>query len=146
MSNPVATLLQHFGSKIVDLFKKAAPIVNDVVKEGAELGEVAEPIVDTAFPTIAPLYNLVESSILQAEATGQSILSSTSGGGTTKLAAVVNGLEPIFVAYYQKEYGTTPTLAEIEAYVQAIVDSLNALPAPTAAAGTSTVTTVKVPA
>lgn len=150
MANEVQTLLQHLGSQIVSIFKKAAPVVNDVIKEGATLGEAAEPIVDTAFPTVAPLYNLVESAVLQAEATGQSILSSTTGGGTTKSAAVIAGLEPIFVAFYQKEYGATPTLAQIEAYINAVVASLNALPAPgtsttTAVAGASTVTTVKVP-
>ena len=62
---------------------------------------------------------------------------------------VITGIEPIFVAYYEKEYGTTPTLAQIEAYVNAIVASLNALPAPavttSATVGASTITTVKVP-
>jgi hypothetical protein len=147
MSNPVATLLQHLGSAIVSIFKKAGPAVNDVIREGAALGEAAEPIVDAAFPTVAPLYNLVESSVLQAEATGQSVLAATSGGGNTKLAAVIAGIEPIFVAYYEKEYGITPTLAQIETYVNAVVASLNALPAPalttSQTVGASTITATK---
>lgn len=132
MANEAVTLLQHVGTAILGFFKKAGTVVNDVVKEGDSLALAGEPIVDLAFPSIAPLYNMVAAAVGQAEATGQAALSSATGGGTQKLATVIAALEPVFVAYYQKEFGVTPTLAQIEAYVNAIVASLNALPAPAA--------------
>lgn len=129
MSTPL-TLLQHLGSEIVGFFKKAGPVVNEVIKEGDALAVAAEPVIDIAFPAIAPLYNMTAAMVGQSEATGQAALAGVTGGGTQKLASVIAALEPGFVAYYENEFGVTPTLTQIEAYVNAVVASLNALPAP----------------
>lgn len=130
-SNPL-TLLQHIGSAIVGFFKKEAPVVNEIIKEGDQIAQAVSPFIGIAFPAIAPLFNMTVAAIGQAEATGQAALASASGGGTQKLATVIASLEPGFVAYYQSQFGATPTLAQIEAYVNAVVASLNALPAPAA--------------
>lgn len=144
MANEVLTLLQHAGSEILSIFKND---VNPIIKEGAAVAQGVEPIVNLAFPAIAPLYDLTVSAVVNAEATGQAILGSATGGGAQKFASVIAGLEPAFISYYTQQFGTTPTLAQITAYVNAVVAMLNALPAPattSAIVGTSTITSTKV--
>lgn len=141
MTNPALTFLENAGSKILSFFKKD---VNVVIKDGVAVAKDVEPLVDLSLPGISVLFNATVSAISNAEAVGQAA-SSAGGNGAQKLAAVLASIEPLALAYLQ-EQGITANTAQITAWVNAIVAALNALPAPSVAAGASVVTAVKEPA
>lgn len=140
MSNPVVTFLQSAGSKLLSFFKAD---INPIIKDGVGVAQAAEPIVGLALPEISLLFNATVAAVANAEAMGQAA-AATGGNGEQKLASVIATLEPLATAYLQQQ-GITANTAQITAWVNAIVAALNAIPAPAATAGTSTVTTVKVP-
>jgi hypothetical protein len=97
------------------------------------VAEVAEPFVDVVFPGIAPLYNLTLSAVASAEAASIAA-SAQSTSSTQKLALVVSSIESSFNAYLLSIGVKTPaTVQQIESYVNGVVASLNAIPAPPAA-------------
>jgi hypothetical protein len=98
--------------------------VFSIVVEGAQ---VAEPIIDAAFPGIAALYNLTVSEVANAEAAAIAA-GQQSGTGPQKLALVLAALESAF-NQYAAQAGFAPTAAILENYVNAVVASLNAIPA-----------------
>lgn len=98
---------------------------------GIEAAVVAEPIVDIAFPGIAALYNTTVGAVATAE-TGAIAAGAQTGTGPQKLAFVVASIEQAFNAYAAANKLQTPTQAVIENYVNAVVASLNAIPAATA--------------
>lgn len=113
------TFLQHVGS----FFKT-------VFADVTHVAEAVSPVVDVAFPGIAPLYNATVQAVATAEAAGTAAAGSSSGNGAAKLAAVTAAIEPIALAYL-KEQGITANSSHITAWVNAVVATMNALPAPT---------------
>lgn len=113
------TFLQHVGNFFKTVFA-------DVTREAVAV----QPVVDLAFPGIAPLYNATVQAVSLAE-TAAVAAGSITGSGTNKLAAVTAAIEPIALAYL-KQNGITANSTHIEAWVNAVVATLNALPAPTA--------------
>lgn len=106
-------------SKIGNFFKT---FFSDVVK----IGEVAEPVIDLALPGIAPLYNSALNAIVAAEAAS----AGATGTGPQKLAYVVGEIEPIALAWLKSNNITMDT-TQFQAWISAIVASLNLIPAPT---------------
>lgn len=96
-----------------------------------KVAAAAEPIVAVAFPGISPLYNATVVEVMKAEglaiAAGQQ-----NGSGVQKLALVVASIEREFDAY-AKANGIVYDTTHIEAWVNAVVAGLNALPAAPAA-------------
>lgn len=91
------------------------------------VAQAAEPIVAVAFPGISALYNATVSEVAKAEsvaiAAGQQ-----NGTGAQKLALVVSALEGEFNTFCAQN-GITLNTQQREAWVNAIVASLNAIPA-----------------
>ena len=92
--------------------------------------QAAEPIVDVVFPGIAVLYNATVAEVAKAEAVAIAA-GAQNGTGAQKLALVVQAIEPVF-----KEYAAQtgiPAAAQTQTitnWVNAVVASLNAIPAP----------------
>lgn len=123
------TLLSNVGHFLGHLFVDATKIA-----------AIAEPIVDIAFPGFAALYNLSVAAALKAEAIAMAANAQT-GTGPQKLAMAVQEIQPVFVDWYVKTYGQTPTLQVIENYMTAVVATLNSIPAPTVPANNPPVAT-----
>lgn len=96
---------------------------------GAEAAVIAEPIIDVAFPGISALYNLTVNAAANAEANAVAAGAQT-GTGPQKLALVVASIEKDFAAYATAA-GIPYSQATIQAWVNAVVSTLNAIPAPT---------------
>lgn len=112
------TFLQHVGGFFKSIF-------TDAVK----VAEAAEPVVDIAFPAVASLYNFT----VQQAALAETAAEGAKGAGAQKLAAVIAAVTPYATAALKADGVSAPTEAQIEAYVNAVVASLNALPAPVSA-------------
>jgi membrane-associated protease RseP (regulator of RpoE activity) len=112
------TFLQHVGS----FFKT-------ILADGIKVSGAVEPVVDLAFPGIAVLYNSTVQAVSVAEAAGEAAAGSSTGNGAAKLAAVTSAIEPLAVAYL-KSQGITASSMQVQAWVNAVVATLNALPAP----------------
>jgi hypothetical protein len=113
------TFLQHVGN----FFKT-------VFADGTRVATAVEPVVDVAFPGISTLYNATVQAVATAE-TAASAAGAAAGSGPQKLAAVTAAIEPIAVAYLQGQ-GITASSAQIQAWTNAVVATLNSLPAPAA--------------
>ncbi|HTW46200.1 MAG TPA: hypothetical protein VMD58_11685 [Acidobacteriaceae bacterium] len=111
----MSTFLKHIGSFFKSLFVDAAKVA-----------KVAEPVVDLAFPSVANLYNFT----VQQASLAETAAAGVSGAGEQKLAAVVAAVTPYATSALQADGVPAPTNAQITAYVNAVVASLNALPAP----------------
>lgn len=96
---------------------------------GIKVAEVAEPIIDIAFPGIAALYNLTVTAAANAE-TNAIAAGSQSGTGAQKLAIVIAAITNDFEAYATAA-GIPYTQATITAWVNAVIATLNAIPAST---------------
>ena len=154
MANKVETFLQHEGTVIVNFLKKD---VEPIIAEGDVLAKDSEPVVDLAFPGIAPLFNGTVAVVGTIEAATASAVANAPAGSTSaqKAALALAAAGPLFTAWMQ-QYGVDPSTTNIGAAINAVVAFLNALGAPgslalladtsTQTVGTSTVTTVKVPA
>jgi|SRR5208337_4127755 len=91
----------------------------------------AEPIIDIAFPGIASLYNLTVSEVAKAEAAAVAA-GQQSGSGTQKLALVIQSITPVFQEYAASTgIPTAQQTSTITNWVNAVVASLNAIPAGT---------------
>ena len=98
-----------------------------------KVAQAAEPFVDIAFPGIAMLYNTTVNEVAKAEAAAIAA-GAQSGSGEQKLAMVVAAIEPAFTEYAtQTGIPSTQRAQVIENWVNAVVASLNAIPAPTPA-------------
>jgi hypothetical protein len=111
------TLLQHVGN----FFKKALGIAVTVAKD-------AEPIVDLAFPAIAPLYNSAVGLAVGAEAMAPTL----TGTGAQKLAQLSASLLPQVTAWAAAN-GIVWPAEDITKWASAVVDTMNLIPAPTVA-------------
>jgi membrane-associated protease RseP (regulator of RpoE activity) len=112
------TFLQHIGSFFKTVFVDVTHVAVAI-----------EPVVDVAFPGIAVLYNATVQAVSTAEAAGVSAATSTSGNGAAKLAAVTAAIEPLAIAYLTSQ-GIAANTVQVQAWINAVVATLNALPAP----------------
>lgn len=134
----LTTFLDAFANETLKVLGYVEPIAQS-----------AEPFVAIAAPAIAPLYNLTVTLIKNVEAVK---IASGTTNGTAAMALVVQDLEPIAVTYLQSLGISAPTTAQVQAYAQAIYESLVALsalgvtaaptPAPAAPVTASSTTTV----
>lgn len=116
------SILEDIGHGLTVFFKDAIPAA-----------EAAEPVIDLIFPGISVLYNSAVAAAVKAEAVAISA-GQQNGTGQQKFAIALTEIEPIFTAWYQTNYGSTPSLTTIENWLNAIVATLNAIPAPTTGA------------
>jgi hypothetical protein len=115
------SILEDIGHGLATFFKDAVPAA-----------EVAEPVIDLLFPGLALIYNSAVAAAVKAEAVAISA-SQQNGTGAQKFSLALSEVEPIFTQWYQSQYGSTPTLTTIENWLNAVVATLNAIPAPAAA-------------
>ncbi|MEO6828525.1 MAG: hypothetical protein ABI164_01850, partial [Acidobacteriaceae bacterium] len=111
------TFLQHVGNFFKTVFADATHVAVAV-----------EPVVDIVFPGIGTLYNATVQAVATAETAAVAAGAGT-GSGRQKLAAVMAAIEPIAVAYLRGQ-GITANASQIEAWTNAVVATLNALPGP----------------
>ena len=124
MAQSFKSILDDIGRGLKTFFTTDLPKVVGIAQE-------AEPVVDlatAALPGIPALYNATVNEVVAAEAAAASA-GAQSGTGSQKLAAVVTAITPTFNAYAAANGLATPTTATIQAYVSAVVDGLNAIPA-----------------
>ena len=81
------------------------------------------------FQAWASLYNFT----VQQAALAETAAEGAKGAGAQKLAAVIAAVLPYAASALKADGVPEPTEAQIEAYVNAVVASLNALPAPVSA-------------
>lgn len=93
-----------------------------------KVAEVATPFVDVAFPGIGALYTATVAAAAQAEAAAVAA-GQQNGTGPQKLAMVVSAIEKQFNDYATANGIPNVTAAMIENWVNAVVASLNAIPA-----------------
>lgn len=126
------TFLQKLGA---DLKK--------ILHIGVEVATDAAPIIDIAFPSIAPLYN----STLGLATGAEAMAASSTGTGAQKLQQLVAGLLPQAQSWAAKNGINWPE-AEIQKWASAVVDTVNMIPAPAATPTTTTpnITAVVTPA
>ena len=117
------TILDDVGAALKKFFVPVA-------KEAVAIAGDIEPIVDLAFPGIANLYNATVAEVTKAEALAIAAGQQT-GTGVQKLATAVAGITPTFNAYAAANGLGIPAIQTIENYVNAVVASLNAIPAAT---------------
>jgi len=112
------TFLQHVGV-----------VLKDVLHIGEKVAVAAEPIIDIAFPNVAPIYNSAIGLAISAESTEAHL----TGTGPQKLAQAAANIEPQ-IAAWAKQNGIEWDQANIQKWLSAVVDTLNMIPAPAAAA------------
>lgn len=110
-----------FLASVGNFFRKALHI-------GEVAATVAEPIVLTAFPDIAPLYTSAIGLAISAESSA----AAATGTGPQKLANVVTSLTPMAEKFFAQN-GIQMDQAALAKWTSAVVDTLNLIPAPTAA-------------
>lgn len=123
--------------KIGDIFK-------DVFTKVIDVAQIAEPIVDLAFPGISAIYNMTVGYVTNAEMAAAAA-GKQSGTGAQKLALVLASLQPYLTQEAASLGIAAPTIAQTTAYVNAIVASLNAfavISAPASSTPLPTTTTV----
>lgn len=113
------SILSDIGNGLKKFFSAVVPIA-----------ESAEPIVAVAFPGISALYTATVTEVANAE-TAAIAAGAQSGSSTQKLAAVVAAITPTFTAYAAANGMPAPTTTTITTWTNAIVASLNAIPAAT---------------
>lgn len=119
MANAVITFLEHVGKDILAVFKEGDVIAKDI-----------EPIIAVALPGISSIYNMVVAAVGNAEALG-SAAAATASTDAQKLANVLTAVGPT-VTQTLTGFGIAVDKSHLVAYINAVVASLNALPAPTA--------------
>jgi hypothetical protein len=98
-----------------------------------DAAQVAMPFVDVAFPGIGPLYTATVAAAAQAEAASVAA-GQQNGTGPQKLAMVVAAIEKEFQDFAAANGIPSVTVKTIENWVNAVVASLNAIPAAQSAA------------
>lgn len=93
---------------------------------GTEVATIAEPIVATAFPQVAPIYVSAIGLATAMQATAASV----PGTGPQKLAGLVTALLPEIEAW-TKQNGIVWAQADINKWASAVVDTIKLIPAPT---------------
>ena len=93
-----------------------------------EAAQVAAPFVDVAFPGIGTLYTATVAAAAQAEAAAVAA-GQQNGTGPQKLAMVVAAVEKQFQDFASANGISSVTVKMVENWVNAVVASLNAIPA-----------------
>ena len=112
------TFLQHVGIAL-----------KNVLHIGEKIAVAAEPIIDIAFPNVAPIYNSAIGLAISAESTEAHL----TGTGPQKLAQALANIEPQ-IEEWAKQNGIAWDQPSIQKWLSAVVDTLNLIPAPAAAA------------
>lgn len=97
-------------------------------REGIVIAGDLEPIVAVVFPGASALYDSALAEAAKMEAVAQAA-GKQSGSGPQKLAAVVAAITPNVLAYAQANGLGTVTSEHIANYANAVVATLNSLPA-----------------
>jgi hypothetical protein len=114
------SILSDIGNGFKKFFGIAVTVAQD-----------AEPIIDIAFPGISSLYNLTVTEVAKAEAAALAA-GQQSGTGAQKLAMVIEAITPVFQQYAASSgIPTASQTATITNWVNAVVASLNVIPAAT---------------
>ena len=109
-----------FLSKLGKDFEKGLSVLEPIA-------QVAAPVIAIAAPGIAPVYSLVQNVVVATEQKFAAMGKQT-GTGPQKMQEVLQILEAP-LQYLLPSFGVpNPTTANIEAYIQSVVDGLNALP------------------
>ena len=111
--------------------------------DATKVAQVAEPVIDIAFPGIAVLYNSTVNAIINAE-NAAIAAGAQSGTGPQKLAMVVAAILPVFQQYAAASNLNPPTIQTVTNWVNAAVATLNAIPAGPLAGTTTSGTTSSV--
>lgn len=120
MANKFWSILEAIGRD----FKKG---LSFLLPWAAGAGEVA---VGLFAPALGPLFNQTVNAVLTAEQSAAAIGKQT-GSGAQKLAAVVQLMGPL-IAQGLADAGKSNDNASVQAYINAVVQVLNAAPAPAA--------------
>jgi|SRR5581483_6588162 len=121
------SILTHIGGFFKKIFDVAIPVA-----------QAAEPVIDLALPGIASLYNSTVAMVANAEMAATAA-GAQNGTGPQKLAQVLSALRPIATEYFKSQNITVDDTV-LTNWVNAVVASLNAIPAP------STTTAATAPA
>lgn len=115
------------SSKFQSILSDVGTFLKKVFTGVTAVAAAAEPIVDVAYPGIAPLYSATVAAAVQAESAAVAAGQQT-GTGTQKLALVVSAIEKQFNAFASANGIGGTTTTTIENWVNAVVASLNAIP------------------
>lgn len=122
-----AIQMASFKSILSDIGKGLKVFFTDATK----VAQVAEPIIDMAFPGIATLYNSGVNEVVAIE-TASIAAGSQSGTGAQKLAAVLSSQAfQTAVVQFEATAGIKLSAAEQTAFINAIVAMLNSIPSST---------------
>jgi hypothetical protein len=125
------TFLDKLGADIVKVFTFAE-----------HTAAAAEPFINVAFPTIAPLFDATLAAVQTSQAIAV-LAGKASGSGPQKLALAISNITPVADAFFAAQ-GIKADNAVIEKWVNAFVALMQTIPAPVDAPATSTTTvTVK---
>jgi hypothetical protein len=108
------------------IWQKIENILADVFQITVEVAAVAAPIVNVTAPGIATLYNLSVTAAMQAEQAATAA-AATQTTEAAKLAAIVSAVTPFLNQAATAAGVSAPTLAQIQAYAQAVLNSLAVL-------------------
>lgn len=103
-------------------------VLKKVFSGAVTVATAAQPIVDVAYPGIASLYSATVAAAAQAEAAAVAA-GQQSGSGPQKLALVVAAIEKEFNTFASSNGISNATTQTVENWVNAVVASLNAIPA-----------------
>lgn len=120
-------MVSSFKSVLDKVGEEAKTIFDKIVS----FAKAEEPVVDTLFPGIAPLYNATVAAVGSVEMLAASA-GKQSGSAEQKLATAVSTIAPLALAYF-KTQGIVADTSVIENYVNTVVAGLKAIPAPTVA-------------
>lgn len=111
------SVLQHIGSALKTIFTF-----------GTQVAAIAQPIITVAAPGISALYNTTLTEVIKAESLAAAA-GATQGTGAQKLAAVLTAITPVATEYFQSQ-GIKVDSTVLTNWTNAVVASLNAIPAP----------------
>jgi hypothetical protein len=111
---------------------------------GVDVAEGAEPVIDLAVPAIAAIYNSTVSLVknLMATATAAKI---PGGISAAQVSALAVALEPIVIPYLTSVGVSNPTTAQIEAYINSVIQGLSVFEVANSAASTTSTAPTVVP-
>lgn len=114
----LGTWLEKAGSDLLNVFKKAAPVVQ-------EIQTIATPFENIYAPGLSQVINLGLTEIIQAEALAAAA-GQANGSGETKLAAVIAALAPQIAPTLAAIGVTNPTSTQYTNFINALVAAANA--------------------
>lgn len=117
---------------MTSFLQAAGSFIKKALHIGGGIALAAQPIVTFADPLIAPLYDSALGVFMAAEAAFPAV----SGNGPQKLALSTQTLVPIAQAFAQQNHLVWPQEA-ITAWADAVVKTVNMIPAPTPATPTA---------